>query len=358
MSATDSPREPDDRPPDAIFFGPRPGYGGALWAVIAMATVAFTLLKSWQLGLSAWGIATGIAFIATAGAAMLPRGDRLGSAWAWGAAMTSALLAQFATMWDPAHGRIEGYALWYVRGATIVCAVVILRHRAGAGWTGALVTCSAPMIVSALAAEPFALWAGVAVRQAAALIALQAFAILLARGQEAIAALREEERARLTAIQLRETVMKQRHLEAERIRRLVTATLQRIATEQTNAELRREAMLCEGELRDALRGRRLAAGPVPAAVRAARARGTDMVLLDDLGESHEASASQTVPASALAWVASRVSAVEAPRATVRLAAGAERRPVISFYAESPDGRPEFLTLGPAEPRSADATFIT
>ena len=79
---------------------------------------------------------------------------------------------------EPGLHHLNGkYALWYVRGATIVCAVVILRHRAGAGWTGALVTCSAPMIVSALAAEPFALWAEVAVRQAAALIALQAFAI-------------------------------------------------------------------------------------------------------------------------------------------------------------------------------------
>lgn len=349
MSAADRERSPDESPPDTIFFGPRPGYGRALWAVIAGATAAFTLLKSWQLGPSTWAVVTAFAFVAAVGAATLPRGARLAAPWAWGAAMTSALVVPFTMIWDPSLGQLEGYAPWYARGTTIVCGVVILRHRAAAGWTSALLAFSTSAAVSALAERPLAQWGGLSLRQAAALIALQAFAVFLARGQAAIAALREEERARFTAIRLRKTVMQQRHREAERIRTLVTATLQRIAAGDTSAGLRREAILLEGELRDSLRGHRLAAGPVPAAARAARARGSDVVLLDDVGDPGEGSEPEAAPAAVLDWVANRLDTVTAPRATVRLATGADGRPVISFYAERTGEVPEFLALDLFEP---------
>ncbi|MBL5975437.1 MAG: hypothetical protein D3X82_17245 [Candidatus Leucobacter sulfamidivorax] len=348
MSATVQARSSIEHP-EAVFFGPRPGYGRELWAVLSIATVAAVMLTWWQVGADARILLAGVGLIAAAGAAMLPRGARLPAPWAWGAATTAALLVLFTTIWDPAHGQVESYAPWYARGATVVCAAVILRRRAGAGWTGALVGYSGALVVDILSGEPFEQWVDLVVRQAAALIAIQVFAVLLVRGQEAIAALRDEERARLTAIRLRETVVRQRHVETERIRNLVTSTLQRIAVGDTSPELRREALLLEGELRDALRGRRLAAGSVPSAARAARARGVDVVLLDDLGDPGEGSMPEAVPAAALDWVASRLSAAAPPRATLRLAVGADGRPAISFYAENSDDPPEFLALDPAEP---------
>ena len=222
---------------------------------------------------------------------------------------------------------------------------MILRRRAGAGWASALAGYTGAAIIGLIAGDTPGEWLVLLLRQTAVLVAIQVFAILLGRTWREVAVLREEERARMTAIKLREASVKRRWVDAERIRSLATPTLQRIAAGEESPELRREAMLLEGALRDMLRGRRLAAGAVPTAAREARARGVDVVLLDDLGDE-AGPLPYAVLSTVQEWAAERLSNTAPPQATVRLAVGADRRLTVSFYAEHSGDGPEVLTLDP------------
>lgn len=330
-----------------MLFGPPPGLGRPIWALISAITVALVVLHAWQVGPSVLSLAAGALLVFAAGAALLPAtapgSTRLPTRWAWIAALF-AVLAQCAMVWDAADGHPDGYAPWYTRGATIVCVAVILRHRAGIGWIGAL---AGYICAAAVAGDVLGEWGVLVLRQSAALLAMTVFAVLLGRNERAVAALRDEEHARLRAIHFREAVQRERRGEAARIRQLATGTLQRIAEGETSAELRHEAMLLEGTLRDILRGGRLASGPVPDAARAARARGVDVALLDDLGEGQSRA---PAPDAMLSWVAERLVTAAPPRATVRLAAAPGNEVTVSFFAESSGAAPEFLTLPAATPR--------
>ncbi|MFV0434551.1 MAG: hypothetical protein ACK5LO_11280 [Leucobacter sp.] len=294
-------------------------------------------------------LVSGILLIGAGAVAMLPPDDlydsRLAARWAW-CAVAAAALAQLVMTWNTGSGPGEGYATWGVRGATIVCAAVLLRGRAGAAWAGALVGYAGDGIIGVATGDPIGLWIVLILRQIASMLAIQIFAILLERNRRAVTALQEEERAALMAIQVREAIGRQRRLESERIRDQAVPILRRIAAGEASEELRREAKLVEGSLRDMLRGRRLAVGPVPDSARAARARGVDVVLLDDLGGELGIRHGR-VPSAVSNWVAERLSEVEPPRATVRLAAGTDGDLTVSFYAENPGDAPEFLTIDPA-----------
>ncbi|HRQ01066.1 MAG TPA: hypothetical protein PK781_11535 [Terrimesophilobacter sp.] len=333
---------------DTTLFGPPPGHGRAIWALVATITVTLAVLQFWQLGVSVAALAAAALLLVAAGAALLPAaepdGYRLPRHWAWGA-VVAVTLVQLTTIWDAADGRGEGYAPWYIRGSTIICAAVILRRRAGAGWAGALVGYLILALHGAMTGVPVGEWTTLILRQAGALIAIQVFAVLLDRSRRAVAVLREEERARLAAIRLRDAATRQRQVEAKRIRGLVTPTLLRITAGEASAELRREAMLLEGALRDSLRGRRIAAGPVSAAARGARTRGVDVVLLDDLGEGAGLTRF-AVPDAVLDWVATRLSTAEPPRATVRISATTDERMTVTFYSENRGEGPELLIVDP------------
>lgn len=330
--------------PDTTLFGPPPGRGRPVFALIALIHLLLALLHAAQVGASVPALVATAGLIAASGAALLPaaqaEGFRLPARWGW-AASAGVALTQLATIWD-AQVQPGDYAPWYLRGATIVCAVVILRGRAGSAWLGAGAAFAVIAILGVLADAPTVAWLILLLRQVAVLGAIQVFAFMLDRSRQAIVAMRAEERARLATIQRRQALTRQYRVEAERIRSLVTPTLQRIAAGERSAGLRDEARLLEGTLRDSLRGRLLAAGPVQRAARAARARGVDVALLDDLGDTDRAA--PVLPEAALAWVAERLATAEPPRATARVAADSDGRVAVSFYAEASGGSPEFLTI--------------
>lgn len=351
MTATAAVRHHRDEQSDTMLFGPPPGHGQATWMLVGIITVILMVLHAWQFGIGAGALAANALLLMASGAVMLPRvapGDgRLPLGWAWGAALATAL-AQIVTVWDATGDRDQSYAPWYLRTATIICVVLILRHRSRAGWAGALLAYAAVAGIGIMDGEAFGQWAVHILRQLAVMVAIQVFAILLNRNARAIALLRQAEHARLTAVHFREAAMRQRLVEACRIRGLVTRTLERIAEGEQSAELRNDATLLEGALRDTLRGRRLTTGPVPTAARRARARGVDVVLLDDLGED-ESRARMHLPDAALEWIAEHLDAAVPPRATARLAADAEGCLTLSFYAEGAGLAPEFLKLGSPDP---------
>jgi hypothetical protein len=102
--------------------------------------------------------------------------------------------------------------------------------------------------------------------------------------------------------------------------------LQRIADGVADDNDRREHRLLEAELRDRIRGRALAAGPLLTEIREARARGVDVALLDDVRDRAPVA---EVLEPGLTWAAERVAAVTAGTATIRLAL-ADGAPVVTF----------------------------
>lgn len=283
-------------------------------------------------------ILVGLALLLAAAAALLPRGAPLGLPWTWTAAALAAS-APAAAVWDDSN-TASGYAPWFVRVATIVIAVLLLRGRPVVGWAAAAAGYGILIGWGVTAGAPLADWGGVVMRQAATLLAIEVFAILLARTQRSIAAFRSEERMRVATTERRAQTVKRRELESARIRDLVTPVLRRIASGEDGESLRRESELLGAELRDLLRGARLAGEPVTAAARSARMRGVDVVLLDDLGPTDLDTQQR---AAALTWVAERLARTNGHRATARLSADGARA-AVSFYAEGSSARPEVLVL--------------
>lgn len=182
-------------------------------------------------------------------------------------------------------------------------------------------------------------------RQLASYLAGGFFAVWMGRTARQIAQFQQADRRRVAAEQARDTTAEERRRQLERVRRLAGPALAQISDGDASALARREHGLLEGELRDQIRGRSLATGPLPAAVREARSRGADIALLDDLRD-------QVVPAGflepAVAWAAERVSALAAESATVRLAL-AGGAPVVTFATS------EGMTATFRSPEAAPAT---
>jgi hypothetical protein len=92
---------------------------------------------------------------------------------------------------------------------------------------------------------------------------------------------------------------------------------------------RKDFRLLEATLRDGIRAKGLQREPLTAAVRNARMRGSDVVLLDDLGVL---SGQRDIGSAAAEWAAERVTAAPPGNITVRLSLeGTER--VVSVVTE-------------------------
>jgi hypothetical protein len=110
------------------------------------------------------------------------------------------------------------------------------------------------------------------------------------------------------------------------VRSLAGPALELIATGAPSPEDRRAHGLLEAELRDQIRGRALAIDDLPAALRAARARGVDVAVLDDLRDD---APPVEFLRQAAAWAVERAGELTAGDATIRLAR-VDGRPTVTF----------------------------
>jgi hypothetical protein len=99
-----------------------------------------------------------------------------------------------------------------------------------------------------------------------------------------------------------------------------------IASGDVSSAQRQEHRLLEAVLRDEIRGARLTVEPLASAVRAARARGIDVVLLDDADEV-------TLAWSDLEWASDVIADIDRDRITVRLSGDL---PVITIATDDGD----------------------
>jgi hypothetical protein len=138
---------------------------------------------------------------------------------------------------------------------------------------------------------------------------------------------------------LRSEAARRRHTESAEIRQLIEPFLREVADgidsaaggviDGDSSTRRAEARVLESDLRDLLRGRRLAREPLLRAAHDARERGIDVVLLDDLPED---TSDLDAVRHGVTWAAEQLEGTVETPVTVRLARSLTGRAVITFVA--------------------------
>jgi hypothetical protein len=205
---------------------------------------------------------------------------------------------------------------WQLGAVNFILFVLELRGRIVTAWLLTIVITAVVTGWSLLATGQ--VWTGLQLTygQAVSLAAGTVFAIGLQRTARQIFAQQDAERVRAAEEVARRVGDAHRAAELAEVRALAGPILQRIAAGDDVD--RRDAVVLEAALRDRIRGRALATEPLTSALRRARDRDVDVLLLDDLGD-----VTLTPERAALvaAWCAERVDALEGARVTIRLAAG-------------------------------------
>ncbi|WP_309710860.1 hypothetical protein [Pseudolysinimonas sp.] len=246
-----------------------------------------------------------------------------------------------AICWHLSPSGWPGWSSWNFGADTFLMFMLALRGRF---WWGAI-----GLVLMSLLTIHWTLtttgdwWHGfdLTYRQLATYFAGGFFALWLRRTARQIAEFQETEQRRIAAEQARDSTADERRRQLERVRLLAGPALAQIADGGGSVALRPEHGLLEAELRDQIRGRSLAAGPLPAALREARSRGIEIALLDDLREEPPP---VELLEPAIAWAATLIAKLRAGSATIRLAR-ADGEPVVTFATA--DGLTETFSLSNA-----------
>jgi hypothetical protein len=248
-------------------------------------------------------------------------------AWSLGVVAFSTI----AICWNLSPVGWPGWGSWNFGADTFLMFMLALRGRF---WWGAAGLAGMSLLaVHWTLATTGDWWHGfdLTYRQLATYLAGGFFALWLRRTARQIADYQETERRRVAAEQRQDATAEERRRQLDRIRRLAGPALARIAERDESPEARREHALLEADLRDQIRGRSLAAGSLPTALRAARSRGAEIAVLDD---ARDAAPDAAFLEAAIAWAAERVATLDAGAATIRLTR-ADGDPIVTFG--TPDG---------------------
>ncbi len=236
------------------------------------------------------------------------------------------------------NGMLTAFACSYVLAALVV------RGRLLAAWLSMAAT--AVVIVAA--------GVGVGVRAdaivSAAIVpvgtvaAISVFAVIIRPTQRSLRLLRDEAAIRAAAEATLVAADSERIRQLERLDRVARPILERIAEGATLTPAEREqCRLLEAELRDGLRAPQLMTEELSAAARGARARGVQVILLDDGGF---AGVPHWVRQRAIDSAATELDSVEAGSVTVRvLPLGRRVLATVLVHAPDYDRRTEIDTAG-------------
>lgn len=173
--------------------------------------------------------------------------------------------------------------VWTAFACCYVLAVLVLRGRMGAAWLGLLVT-GATLVTIVVVGE---LDVGVVTRAVVAVATVAGVsvcALIMRPTQHSLRLLSEEAAMRAAAEATMAAENEERDRQLYRLDKLAGPILERVASGAELSEVEREqCRLLEAELRDGLRAPQLATEQLSSAARGARARGVEVVLLDDGG---------------------------------------------------------------------------
>jgi hypothetical protein len=211
---------------------------------------------------------------------------------------------------DPTH--LTDYATWYVLGVGTLLGATAVRGRRRVAWVG----------LAILVAE-IAVWGGIGSLATTGLpgvfslvVTGHAVSVGVERAVKATAELNKQAADLAFATAARETGNRVRSDLLEKTLRTALPALNLIAAlgGNLNEAQRREALLLEAGLRDEIRGANLLTDPMRAAIKAARRRGIEVLVMDEGGLDCLKEDERT---TLLNKAAESIAVVEAGRLTIR-----------------------------------------
>jgi hypothetical protein len=213
-----------------------------------------------------------------------------------------------------AFASIDSQSSWYVSGIGALLAVTAIRGHQVVSWIG-----------SSILSLEVLVWGGTGALFNTGLAGALALVVAANALSYALARIETETQTFLDkAIELEAAATIESATRTERSRRL-TETLQvsypileKIALGQLDQETKAAASLLEAELRDGIRGRELIDSTLKSAIRSARSRGVEVVVLDEGGL---ASLTEKVKSDIRKRFASELDEISSGRVTIRAPRG-------------------------------------
>ncbi|WP_227980942.1 hypothetical protein [Nocardia spumae] len=306
--------------------------GGAAWLFLVLleATIVLYMVRTFD---AAEPLPASIALVVmvVAGALVLMApGDPL--PWTvTGLVVVAGPVATALTTVDPSRAHTH-HTVWTTFATSYVLAGMVLRGRMGAAWLG---VAGVAVVIGIDGARAW-LSAGVIVAALVPLgtvIAISVFALIMRPTQRSLRLLSEEASARAAAEATMAAADGERTRQLARLDRVARPMLERIAEGAVlTAGEREQCRLLEAELRDGLRAPQLATDELSGAARGARARGVEVVLLDDGGF---ADAPHWLRERVIDIAARELDAANAGSVTVRVLPPG-RRTLATVLAQAPD----------------------
>lgn len=186
--------------------------------------------------------------------------------------------------WNLADPQWPVYANWNLGATTFVLLVMLLRGRRLVAWTAFASVASITLLASVTTSRGFTEGINDVARQAATLIIGTLFAIFLRRTSRTIDALQDAQLRRRTAEAAILATTRERAVQNARLDRVARPALERILDDApfTPRELG-EFVLLEAALRDSIRAAGFSSELLATEAWIARARGLQVILLDDRG---------------------------------------------------------------------------
>ncbi|MDO5093853.1 MAG: ATP-binding protein [Propionibacteriaceae bacterium] len=252
--------------------------------------------------------------------------------WACTTILVLMAISHLGNLWPiNAHGW-PGFSAWSSGGLALICYGLLMRQRPQVAWGGMAVLVATAGLWAMTTGRPLLLAFTLMLGH---IVGLSLWHIVIWR-------------CRIDIEKLVEIESRNAELQAERrahevsdmtMIRIVTAAkrranplLQQVASGGSlTAELRREAVLLEAELRDEARAPFFTDTPVVPAARAARERGVDVLLLDDRGAA--AKLPEEARAKVIAQAVETLENAKGNRVVIRLSPPG-RRELASFYADA------------------------
>lgn len=173
---------------------------------------------------------------------------------------------------------------WPLSASTAIYTFMCVRGRTWYAWLGLLATIGTCMTWSTLTGQGPAEGVSMSAINLAPLLMATFFAYTMRPDAHAIFRLRDQATRRVAARAADSAVLEERDRQLRRLDELARPLLERIGTGvELDAEERLACRLLEAHLRDSLRAPGLTHPAVVASARAARARGVEVILLDDRG---------------------------------------------------------------------------